>query len=205
MVNNMTQEPIKQVTVGDQVLTVEYDIDPIDPRSNDNLGKMAFFHNRYGLPNESGISKDSFSSWEELEAILKNDHEAMVMFPVCLYDHGSISVKIGERGDMWDSGKIGYIYASKEAILNNFTPYNKPQKKKITKSMIEQTKKVLEAEMKEFDLYIQGLVMSYFIQDVKKCNLGHEHRETVESCTGFYSMEDIIATVPEKFKAALCS
>ncbi|MDP2629049.1 MAG: hypothetical protein Q8P15_04105, partial [Nanoarchaeota archaeon] len=61
-------------------------------------------------------------------------------------------------------------------------------------------KEILEKEREVYDKYISGEVYSVEIFKVETCNLGHEHKESVDTICGFYSVEDAKADCLEIIK-----
>lgn len=166
------------------------DEDPENPRDWDNLGKMFFFHSRYQLGDEHPEKSDSFSGWGEIKDYLLKEKDAKILFPVYMYDHSGLRVKIGSFQGLlpqghaeFDSGMIGYIYISKEDIKREYG--------KVTKKTLETAKKVLEGEVETYDKYLSGDVWGYKTYN----NKGDE----VDSVWGFYGMDTAI----EEGKASL--
>jgi hypothetical protein len=178
---------------GNKVIEITQDESPENPREwNDYLGKMVCFHGRYDLGDKTDLKSDMFNGWEELEQHLIKEEKAVLILPLFLHDHSGITIKIGSFNGLspyahWDSGQVGFIYVTKEDL----------KKEGITK---EKAQKILEAEVDEYDSYIRGEVYVFTIYEVKTCNEGHEHKEVIESCGGFYSEKDALAEAEEYFK-----
>jgi len=58
---------------------------------------------------------------EELMTIIEEKH---VILPLYLYDHGGITMNTGGFSCRWDSGQVGWIYASKESLIDNNSGYS---------------------------------------------------------------------------------
>jgi len=161
-------------------LKLVQDSDPIfNPREcHDNIGKMLCFHKRYNLgdKNDIGIQTSDFESWEDMEKYLYDVKDALVVLPLYLYDHGSITMRTQDFGDRWDSGQVGFIYVSREDALRAFG-----HKRNVTKKMREKVASCLQEEVKTYDMYIQGDVWGY--------NILNDEGEIVDSCYGFYGEE----------------
>ena len=65
--------------------------------------------------------------------------------------------------------------------------------KRITKEIIEKVTNILEGEVKTYDQYLTGDVYGYKVFKVSECSLGHEHKEEVDSCWGFYGEEECMS------------
>jgi hypothetical protein len=96
-----------------RVLKIYTDPEPLNPRTDyDNFGHMVCFHRRYSLGDEDhGIQEDDFSSWNELENLLRKEKGAVEVLPMYIYDHSGITVRTHSFADQWDSGQVGFIYA----------------------------------------------------------------------------------------------
>ncbi len=56
----------------------------------------------------------------------------------------------------------------------------------------EEIEKILVAEVEEYDQYLRGEIYSASLVRSCKCKeCGDEHEEIIDSCGGFYSIEDI--------------
>jgi hypothetical protein len=172
------------------------DCDFDTPRDWDNLGKMICWHSRYTLGEVKLLEQYSESKecklqnlpeycngWDEVEKVLKNEFEAVVILPLFLYDHSGISMRTYSYGQhaSWDGGYVGFIYATKADILKEYN------KKKLSKSMLENAQKILEGEVKTYSQYLEGDVYCFTVED--------ENGENIDSCGGFYGMESAIEEV----------
>jgi hypothetical protein len=158
-------------------LEVVQDTDPESPRTWDNLGTMVCFHKRYDLGDKTDYRTEDYDSWEELkEGIIKNEGEVVIL-PLYLYDHSGITISTSSFDCRWDSGQVGFIFVSKY---------------KIKKEGIDETKveEYLKGEVETYDQYLTGDVWGYNVYEVSTCNKGHEHKELVESCYGFYGHDE---------------
>ena len=72
----------------------------------------------------------------------------------------------------WDWGQVGFIYATKEVILKEFS------KKRLSKKLLEKVEEILVNEVKTYDQYLTGDVWGYIIED--------DDGEHLESCWGFF-------------------
>jgi hypothetical protein len=188
-------EAIHEITHGNKVIEITQDESPENPREwNDYLGKMVCFHNRYDLGDKTDLKSEMFNGWEELEQHLIKEEKAIIVLPLFLYDHSGITIKIGSFHGLlsqghayFDSGQVGFVYVTKQDL----------KKEGITK---EKAIEILKAEVEEYDSYLRGEVYVFTIYEVKTCNEGHEHKEVIESCGGFYSEKDALAEAEMYFK-----
>jgi hypothetical protein len=146
-------------------LRIERDDDPLSPRDNDNFGVMVCFHKRYNLGDKTDLRSNQFYGWRELHEYIEKELGGVVILPLYLMDHSGITMRTDSEqfracdSAGWDWGQVGFIYATREAVLANF------MKKRLTKSLLEQTAIVLENEVEVYDQYLQGDVWGYIIED----------------------------------------
>jgi hypothetical protein len=174
---------IKEVKAGDKILRIFSDQNPTDPRSWDNLAKFICFHNRYNLGDKHEYNAKDYSGWAEMkEAIMKKEDVAIIR-PLYLYDHSGITIKTTPFGDNWDSGQIGFVIVTREAIRENFGV------KRVTKALIERAEKIVDGEVETYDQFLTGDVYGFEVVKVTKCNEEHEHEEDLDSCHGFFGTD----------------
>lgn len=159
-------------------IDIQQDINPENPRNWDNLGIMVCFHRRYDLGD-----KHKFTGPDSLQDFLIKE-KPPVLLPLYLYDHGNISIHtesvVGKAPHAeWDSGKIGYTYVTRAALLKEYGA------KRITAKMLAQATKILQAEVKTYDQYLNGEVYDYTIEDVDGT--------LVDSCGGYFGEKEAIA------------
>lgn len=160
------------VTENERV-TIFYDDDDMNynnPRDWDNLGTMVCWHSRYDLGDEQPTATPS----EYLESLPKGT----VTLPLYLYDHGGITMSTSPFSCPWDSGQVGFIYATPEDIAKNGAD-------------LELTVEILKGEVKTYDQYLRGEVYGYVIESGETCDHGDTHWERVDSCWGYFGDEGI--------------
>jgi len=136
-----------------------------DPREWDNLGTMVCFHKGYNLGD-----KHNFRNNQEFKEWWKENGKGGVILPLYLYDHSGITMRTGPFSCPWDSGQVGWIYATRETIIKE---YGKNSRKK--------AEKLLEGEVKTYDQFLTGDIWGYKIEN--------EEGEHIESCWGFFGAE----------------
>jgi hypothetical protein len=147
------------------------------PRDWDNFGTMVCFHNRYDLGDKTNFSTDMFDSWAELERLLIEEENAHTVLPIYMYDHSGITISSSPFGCRWDSGQVGFIYVTRDKVIDE----------KITDASVID---FLRCEIETYDKYLRGEVYQYRVNRIDTCNLNHEHAEVVDSCGGFYDLEE---------------
>jgi hypothetical protein len=147
------------------VLEIHRDPEPPDPRDWDNLGRMLCGHKRYVLGDKHPLpgSKESlvwdrFGGWNAIEAHLRSFFNAKVVLPLYLMDHSGQTMQTQPFGDPWDSGQVGFIFATADDIRKNFLV------KRLTKKHVEQTEKQLQQEVVTYNDYMQGNCFGFTFQ-----------------------------------------
>jgi len=106
-----------------------------------------------------------------------------------LYDHSGITISMSDFNDRWDSGQVGWIYATHEDIKKEYgdtSPAN-----------IEKAWKVISSEVRTYDDYLRGNCFGFQLYDRKG--------EQVDSCWGFIgefdeAKKDISGYLPKDAK-----
>lgn len=165
---------------------IEYHWDecPESPREWDNLGTIISWHRNYKFEEETNLSPQEWFNRDQIDTddegneieIVYNEEldEKFVCLPLFLYDHSGLRISTGSFSCPWDSGQVGFIYATKENVKKEYGDLSEETKKKV----IER----LECEVKIFDQYLSGDVYEYIIKD-------GQTREILESCSGFYGID----------------
>jgi len=170
---------IKEERIGNYILRLYYDENPIDPREDYNLSKMVCFHKRYSLGDDHDFKSDDFDSWDEMEKYITGTEDTLIIKPLYLYDHGGITISTSPFGDRWDSGQVGFVYVCKQDVRDSFSI------KRCGQPMKERVDVLLEGEVDTYDKYLQGQVYGYEIGKVSED--GHE--EGLERCGGYFDEE----------------
>lgn len=152
------------------------DEDAENPRTAwDNLGTMQCFHRRYTLGDKNLIRHEDYAGWDEMEDAIRKDLGAEIILPLYMYDHGGITISTSPFSCPWDSGRIGFIYVTREKLLKEYGNV------RLTKDIIAKATKVLEGEVEVYDQFVQGDVYGYTIKD--------SEGEDGDSCWGYYGIE----------------
>jgi hypothetical protein len=178
------------------------------PRDWDNLGTMVCFHRNYNLGDftdkkyrEHGKGDNTFYNVDQFtEWLQENEKEIAVILPIYAYEHGNITISTG-RGypfnDLWDSGQLGYIFATKNDLREEYNC------KHVTKSIKDKAERVLKAEVDVYDQYLRGDIYGYklFKIDPEKFAEDEEfdpdsddpedYGEELDSCWGFYGIDSV--------------
>lgn len=158
-------------------INIVQDIEPSNPRTEwDNLGHLICFHRRYNLGDKHNETIESLN-----EIIKRKD---VVSLPIYLFDHSGITIATKPFSCRFDSGQVGYIYITKNEYIKEFGGKNINRKKALL---------ILQSEVETYNQYIIGDVHGYEIID-------NDTLETIDSCYGFYGVEDAQAEAENTVK-----
>lgn len=200
---------IYAATEGNYVLIVQPDDEPVNPREDyDPFGHMVCWHRRYWLGDQHDYNgpeeflrslcrkpvRDDMSI-DDLKALLAEQSD-LVILPLYLYDHSGLSISTGSFIGRavhaeWDSGQVGYIYATREDIVNNYGD--------ASPESVEKAKALLEAEVQSYDWYLRGECYGYRL---------YQNGQELDACWGFLGdfddvKEDIASCLPDVCEALL--
>lgn len=154
------------------------------PREWDNAGTMVCFHKRYNLGDKTDYRSDDYSSWAEVAEAIRKQEGKLIIFPLYLYDHSGITIKIGSfQGHLsqghaeFDSGQVGFIYMSYKKMLSEF------QVKRVTKRVLKRAEALLRGEVKVYDQYLTGDVWYFRVE---------RNEEIIDSCGGCYDYDNTL-------------
>lgn len=118
-----------------------------------------------------------------------------VVLPLYLYDHGGLSMSVGAFSCPWDSGQVGWIYASREDVLKNYGG------KRLTAALRERAVLLLKGEVETYDQFLSGDVWGWAVYETDEecdcepdeecnCTRGATH---VDSCWGCYGVAEALS------------
>lgn len=168
---------LEERIIGNYLIKIIQDVEPINPREWDNLGTMICFHNKYNLGDKHNYNSNQFNSWDELLYQLKKDQKLAVIIPIYMYDHSGITISTTPFSCPWDSGQIGFILISKENALKEYGG------SKLTKKLKEKLTKQLLGEVETYDQYLTGDVYGFQIT---------LNDEELDSCWGYFGTESCL-------------
>lgn len=177
-------EHVSEEKIGNYIVRVFQDENPSSPREDDNLTRMICFHGRYNLGDKHDFDSNDFDSWDEMEKYIIATEKPIIIKPLYLYDHSGITISTSPFSCRWDSGRIGFVFITKESARKNFSV------KRCTKDIVEKCEKILEAEVDTYDKYLRGGSYGFRVYEVSGCDLGHKHEEELESCWGFNDIDE---------------
>ena len=112
---------------------------------------------------------DCLSAMQTNELLeLVEQSKDIAILPLYLCDHSGITMNTSGFSCPWDSGQVGWIYADKEMIEQEYG--------KVTPETLSTAHEVLAAEVKEYDYYLTNQCYGFqlFKEDIE-----------VDSCWGF--------------------
>lgn len=152
-------------------IEIHVDTEPDSPRGWGTLGTITYWHSRYMLGEVAGRKQGLDPA--EVQAELEAGDSAWL--PVYLCDHGGLRVSTADFGDRFDSGQVGFIVASAEAIRKEYSCQD------ITPETRALVLEVLKREIEVYDQYLSGQVYGFIV----KC----QQSEAEDSCWGFYGLD----------------
>lgn len=178
---------VKTVKYNNLIINVMYDEYATSPREWCNLGTIVGYHGRYNLVDvDNPASGEHGSYYADFLAYLRNDSLSIrdvIYLPVYAYIHSGLSLSTAPFSCSWDSGQVGYIYVPKSEVRQEFST------KRVSQKLFNKVEDILASEIKIFSQYLGGEIYAFEILD-----LGGNH---VDSCCGFYSIEDAISHAKE--------
>lgn len=178
-------------TIETNKLVIEYDNYSSSPRSWSNLGYFITADNRQNSPDDNQefikilkeTGNEANNQAEHIEMIKsriesETDEKVLKIYPICKYEHGGVSYKLGtEHG--FDYSNNGFYIIT-----------DKTQKELGTSS--EDFEKVIKQELDVYNSWVNGDVYSFILYD--------DNGDIVDSCGGFYGLDDIKNYLPAEFK-----
>jgi hypothetical protein len=123
------------------------------------------------------------NGWDLIEFYLRVAKGAEVILPLYLYDHSGITMNTTGFSCPWDSGRVGVIYITRDAILSDYAV------KDISDELRCKVAEDLKAEVAAYDQYLTGDVYGYVIKDGEGEDLDVDLNRVSTSCWGFYGLE----------------
>jgi hypothetical protein len=174
------QDPVYEEAYQGHTIKIYHDPDAESPREWSDLGTLICWHRRYRLGDShqfdspeaflrslAGVSDQSDLSMVQLRE--QADRKA-VLLPVFLYDHSGLAMNTIGFHCPWDSGQVGFVYVTLEAVREEFGV------KRVTKALREKAADILRGEIVSYDAYLGGRVYGYVIE---------QDGEEIDACWGF--------------------
>jgi hypothetical protein len=174
------------------------DDSPESPRDWDTLGTLVCWHRRYrlgdALPEALRSSCSHHSdpdSLERFQAWAHQQRRTLLILPVYLYDHSGLALATRPFSCTWDSGQVGWIFASHAHIRAAFGV------RRLTAAILARATASLRAEVETYSRSLDGDVYGYRL-------FGPEATDTEpDSCWGFYGEAACLAAACGSIDAIL--
>lgn len=173
-------DPVYEEVHQGHIIKIYHDPDAESPREWSNLGTLICWHRRYRLgdghqydcpeaflreladvSDQSNLSMDQLRERAECKAVI---------LPVFLYDHSGLAMNTIGFHCPWDSGQVGYVYVTLEAVRKEFGA------KRVTKALRAKAEDILRDGIVSYDAYLGGRVYRYVIE---------REGEAIDACWGF--------------------
>jgi len=150
----------------DVYLQIVTDIAPQNPREFDTLGTMATWHSRYTIGDtQPDVSPSEF---------LNNLPADTIVLPLYLLDHSGLTLSTEPFNCPFDSGKVGFIYATPDDWMEHGV---KPS----------EVAERLRTEVQTYQYYLEGAVYGFQMFQMIRCETcGVASQKVLDSCYGFY-------------------
>lgn len=172
-------------------IEIVLDRDPLHPmRDWDTVGAILHWSREYDL----GRGIERGSSEGDVKAFIENelDEKPLMVLPLYMMKHGDVALSLGEFGDRWDSGRIGYAIVTYEAA--DAMGYGTLPDGSHTKEQMEQIRAVLAQEIENYSQYLNGNVYEYIVIP-RSPDDPHNG--------GYFSIEDALAAAKESIQSDL--
>lgn len=133
------------------------------------------------------------------DIIVETLEDKIVELPVYIYDHSGITINTSGYSSPWDSGQLGYIYATFEDAKEWFKSRMKEGESIKSRKWFDRIIEVLQAEIKTYDQYICNDVYCIAIYKKEKCSECGQVKYDMLECLGglylndLYKVEDAIS------------
>lgn len=120
------------------------------------------------------------SSWSNryTSMIFERMSDHIPFLPVYMYDHSGVTISTGSFSCPWDSGCIGYIFASPDTLKENYIEVSDETKRRALE--------VIQSEIEILDAWLTGECYSFSIEEYDDDTDPDCHYGTViDSCGGF--------------------
>ena len=169
-----------------RTFTIIQDMSPSNPREDmDNLGTLTGTAGRFHFA-DKGHGGNGWTMADTLAHIATEcgadvdpdtiDAESLapfaVILPVYRFDHSAVAYSVRPFGCRWDSGQVGYIFASLPKIAAEYGD--------TSPETLDKVREVLAGEVSTFSAYANGDVYGVRIFD---------EVEELDACWGFYGSD----------------
>ena len=144
------------------MVSIDSDSDTESPRTWDNFGTLLLWGKSSHCSDIDPTLNDGrkvSDFWTDPQDFLQyHPAKSWLILPVYKYEHGSVAYNTTGFSCSWDSGQVGYIFASKEAAIKEFGVNN------CTKSVREKALACMASEVATFGAWANGQCYSYTVE-----------------------------------------
>jgi len=137
-----------------------HDDDPMDPLESETAVKIVAIHPRYRFGN-AGVGGKGLNGIGEWNSYVRSNHHDLVwaqahglLRKIYLYDHSGLILKLdspqGFPDIQWDVSEIGFIWMSRQAVLETY------EVQKVRQCSVDKAKALIQAVFDSYNAYIQG-------------------------------------------------
>lgn len=143
---------------------------------NNEQGKQKYESLGERISEQPGTPYGSYEYTRAVDdALLDEIGKQFVVLPLYLYDHSGLTMNTTGFSCPWDSGQVGWIYVSRENVLDEFGGT------RLTTEKRERAEDLLRGEVNAYDLYLRGECYGYEL---------YKHDTLEDSCWGFLGRFD---------------
>lgn len=178
-------------TIEEPILKIKNDECPSSPREWSNLGYFIVISSRYYSPDKNvflidtikNTGEDADNQKHHIELITKEietntTEKVLAIYPISTYEHGGIMYSLGNQNGFDYSNNGFYIVTDKTSAEIGVKK--------------EDFEGVIRDELEIYNQYCNGEVYRFELYD--------EEGNIVDSCGGFYSIDEIKEYLPEEFE-----
>ena len=147
-------------------MKIVHDLTASNPRDDENLGTMICFHNKYRMGDKHLLTVQSARKLESSKDVIS--------LPIFMLDHSGVSISTQDFNDMWDSGKLGFIYVDRKKVREEYDV------SRITPHIMACVVKSLSEEVKIYNAFLNDEVFGYITYICEG--------DAMDSCWNFYML-----------------
>ena len=171
-------------------LVIKRDTDAPSPRKDSNIGKFITNERGRNSPDRDiylhnlmmETYEDATSSEDHLARLYKAISEVILIVPICRYEHSGVQYMTGVH-EGYDYSNCGFYFVTKETYKEIFGDEEVDEEKILA---------VVKCEIEDYNRYLNGDIYSF--------ELFNDEGDFVDSCSGFYLLEDMKEHLPVEWQ-----